>query len=53
MLSNGYKPNKCGKCPYYKSWKGSHVLAYIFINETKKLLSNHFDMIDLNETNLL
>lgn len=66
MISNGYKVNESDKCVYYKS--GNHIFTIIClyvadllifgsniqaVNNAKSLLSNKFDMKDLEEASLI
>lgn len=66
MIENGFKTNECDKCIYYKSCEKSHVIVSLYvddlllfgsnlhiINETKNMLSSHFDMKDLGEVNVI
>ena len=66
MIENGYKSNECDKCIYYKTWKNSHVIICLYvdnllifgsnlhvINETKNILRSHFDMKNLGEANFI
>ena len=66
MIENGLKSNECDKCIYRKSFENSHVIISLYvddmlifgsnlhiINETKNILSRHFDMKDLGGANFI
>ena len=66
MIENGYKSNECDECIYYKTWKNSHVIICLHvddllifgsnlhvINETKNIFRSHFDMKDLGDSNFI
>ena len=65
MIENGYKSNECDKCIYYKTWKNSHVIISLYVDDLlifgsnlhvineKNMFRSHFDMKDLGEANFI